>query len=1009
MSGLNKLVVARNSAVLGLPYPLEDVNPVPESDHSSICKFTSRSQRYEQLVSAISDLLEWVTGDPSLMRRSMSSGSELSDDGTSSSSNWAFKSDLALPGLASPQMPSSPPSGTVRNPGFHGVPVVRKPIPSGNLATEVKEAFGHDYIPTKSTDRGPHYLLPSIATTDFTGRKTVLDRIKELLEKPNPSRPIAVAIYGLGGVGKTQVALQLLDWYKGRYPDRSIFWLHAGNADLMRQSLTEIGLHSGIVGKDSFRQPLDLVREFLLNPSNGRWLAIIDNTDTLDGVADLSGQQNANRQSQLPLRMMLAHYVPRCAHGQIFFTTRSKSIGEKLTNQGHVIEVGPMDNQDSHELLRKQICLEQQPTGNPPQYQKEVPSDDALERLCTHLNHIPLVLSQAAAFIRQNNLTISEYLQLIEQDESLLSDVLEQDFLQLNFGDRWSRAVAIIWNKTFDQIQASAPEADNLLAFIAFLDPQKIPRTLLQAVVDDRYRLTVTALGTLQSYALLNAGSEHDTFNMHLLVQLAVRRRLERLGSAKEWLIKALDTLAEQFPRGGYDVWPTCAALLPHALQILKHMSMVPPKEMPIQIVLSLETKIGAYYVQQGFFAQALEMSQQALQSATVGSAPSKELEREVKDLEADALKNMGHLEEAETVAKEVWLERQHSLGAKHVDTLKSYNYLALIYQEQGKLREAAKIARWTLKSLQKTQPDDDFNVLDSKRRLGTILHKLGEYEEAENLMREALDGFTQKGGAEDITTSKAKWRLAWILHSRAKYEEARRTNEDNWAVQKRILGEHHRDVVKTLYLLADDLQALGELDLALRYKRRVYERATALLGADQHYTLMTAASLASGLVAAAARTKDPEPYYEEAERMYKRVLAGREKQLIADHAEHTLGARTDVATMHRLRGRPAAAEPLERETLKKLKLKLDELHPLALASRESLARALWAQRESRTKAKEAIKQARKLLMLSEKRLGWNHPDTHRRAELLMEMLAEGKEKEALEKKVASERRTEKS
>ena len=524
----------------------------------------------------------------------------------------------------------------------------------------------------------------------------------------------------------------------------------------------------------------------------------------------------------------------------------------------------------------------------------------------------------------------------------------------------------------------------------------------------DQYHLTVTALGTLQSYALIHAGSEHDTFNMHLLVQMAVRRRLEHLGSAKKWIVKALETLSDRFPTGSYDVWPACAALLPHALQSLKYRSIVPPEALPAKAVALLQAKISEYHRQQSFFPQALEFSQQALQSARLVSASSKDLEREIKEIQTDVLKNMGHLEEAETLAKEVWLDLQHSLGARHIDTLKSYNNLALMYQEQGKLKEAAKIARWTLKSLQKTQPDDDINVLDSKRRLGTILHKLGESGDAEALMREALDGFTMRGGAEEIMTLKTNWRLAWILHSRARYEDARRTNQEIWAVQKRILGADHIDTIKTKFLLADDLQALSEFEVALRYKREVYEKACALVGADDLHTLMAAASLAAGLIASASNAKEEELNYEEVERLYKRVLAGREKLLIADHPE-TLAARTDMAIILRLRGGLEEAETMERETLKKLKVKLDALHPYALASRENLARVLWSQRNAKAKAKESLKQARKLIMLSEKRLGWNHPDTRRAAELLIEMLAEGREKSGLEKKIANEQGTEKS
>lgn len=128
--------------------------------------------------------------------------------------------------------------------------------------------------------------------------------------------------------------------------------------------------------------------------------------------------------------------------------------------------------------------------------------------------------------------------------------------------------------------------------------------------------------------------------------------------------------------------------------------------------------------------------------------------------------------------------------------------------------------------------------------------------------------------------------------------------------------------------------------------------------------------------------------------------MKGREEQLLPDHPE-TLSARTDVATILRLRGSLEEAETLERETLKKAKAALERDHPIVLASRENLARVLWARGDSKGKAKEALEQARKVLKAREKRFGWVHGDTMGTATLVVGMMAEGKEREQLRKKIA--------
>ena len=989
--GLPYLIVSRNSAVLGLPYPNENVVPIPESNHSTICKYDSRSQSYVLVIRALGDLVQWTRQIPSTESRTSISASSNSSD------------DLA----SSPDLWSSDSRTLVSSPSLEGLSIVdsaKSPVLEGTESSQGD----------KSPDRkGPFYLLPSIAGRGFIGRKAMLNLITSLFSNPYTEQQCSVAICGLGGSGKTQVARQVLSWYRRAFPDRSIFWIQAGSADLMRQSLTEIGVRCGLIRADHVSKsspPLEQVRQFLMDPANGRWLICVDNADTIDAPRRGSFQHlDPHYQQGLPLRVMLAHFIPKCPHGHVLYTTRSKAVGERLTDSGHVIETGSMDQQDSHELLRSHMARTSHPAGGV-QVIQETLSDQTLEKLSTQLNGIPLALSQAAAFMRQQNLNASEYLKLVEQDESRLTHVLEHDFLSMSSDDRWSKAVASVWNLTFDQIDTNAPEASELLSFVAFLSPQEIPKSLLRSFIPDEWTLTTSALGTLQSYALVNVGTEPETFNMHLLVQLAVRRRLESAGSAPSWLFKVLELISEQFPRGGYEVWPKSAALLPHALQVLSYCR-APTRALPLEAIAVLEVKICDYYRQQWRFSETQDMTEHALRCLGLLGPNTKELKAlvlDVKYVQVWNLKDVGDFEGAEALAKEVWLERQHLLGAKHTDTLMSHNVYALMLQQQGKLDEAAKAARSDLKILQKTQADDDWTLLETKRRLGTILHKLGELNEAHTILTEAFEGVSKSLGPRNIQTFKVKWCLAWVLRSQGKYAEAEKMNRETLEVQRTLLGENHEDTLKTLFLLAGDLQAQGKYDEALASARKIYDRALASLGRSNQYTSQAASSLASCLAsAAAAGDADADAKLAEAEILYRSVLSIGEGSLRPNHPE-TLRARTDVATVVRLRGDPAAAEEMERETLKRLGGSLGDTHGRTLASREGLARALWAQREAggsdaKAKAKEAAEQARRALKVWEKRVGWSRPETRRVAKLLIEMLVDGKERERLMRKLIEE------
>ena len=963
-------MVDKNSALLGLPYPQEDAMPVPESNHSSICKYDSRTQNYELVISGIADLVDWalkkvLAPETSSSISTPSLATSVDDDDSSS-------------GLSAPYHSTQISYGYLPDFGSISFSSPEKPIFQVSAAD-------------------PFYLWPSLTLEQFTGRSRLMKSIQEALVLRR-SYQTRLALYGLGGVGKTQIALQLIEWYRSSYPNESIIWIHGGSGDLLRQSLTEIAFRCHLLGQgDKSTDPLDAVRRFLLNEDNGRWLMVVDNADNPDTFvkssrASSSTSQDADRSQ----RVALSTYIPRCVHGRIVFTTNSKALGEKLSLQGSVIEIPPLDLNEACELLCKRLFEDMQLAESPPSYWREIPTKADLEKLCGYLDCLPLALSQAAAFMRQQNVTVGEYIHLLDGDESRLHDLLEHNFQAYGYEDDFSKAVASTWNVTFDLISSESPIAAELLSFMAFLDSKNIPKFLLRCVEINEWNLTVIGLGTLQSYALVNFASNNETFNIHRLVQYAMRRRLASVDAATKWLRKALSILSEHFPDGRYESWKTCATLLPHALHILKtDTSKVTGN---VLLVATLQSKICQYYSRIGLYSQAAKLSLEALE--TFGRCPDapKTLVYKTKFLCAEALKNNDQLQEAEDLAKEVWYERQNELGAKHADTLESYTTLALMYQEQGKFKEGAKVARHTLKALRKILKADDIIIQDTKKRLGTILHKLGEYSEAEILLREALDVYTDQLGPEYYDTLRIKWRLAWVLHDQGKYKEAEQTSFDTWTVQKRTIGNNHPDCVKSLFLFADDLQAQSKFEAALKYKRDVYAQAITLVGPAHRFTLIAAASLASCLVASVSAKRDFAAY-EEASDLYNAVLKRREDLLLPDHPE-ILSARTDVAMMLRLREAFREAEILERETLKKAKTVLERDHPVVLASRESLACILWAQKESKAKLKEAVEQIKKVLKAREKRYGWGFNDTQRTAKLVIEMTAEEKEKEQLRKKI---------
>ena len=153
---------------------------------------------------------------------------------------------------------------------------------------------------------------------------------------------------------------------------------------MLRQSLTEVAFRCNLLRRgDTKTYPLDAVRHFLLNEDNGRWLMMVDNADNSDTYFKPSSTSSSTSQDpDRSQRVALGTYLPKCAHGRIMFTTKSKVLGERLSMQGFVIEIPPLDIPEACELLQKWLFDDMHLVESPPSYRREIATKADLERLC---------------------------------------------------------------------------------------------------------------------------------------------------------------------------------------------------------------------------------------------------------------------------------------------------------------------------------------------------------------------------------------------------------------------------------------------------------------------------------------------------------------------------------------------------------------------------------------------------------------------------------------------------
>ena len=978
-------IVDANSAKLDLGEPLEVMYQVPESNHSTICKFEGPTEDYEVVIGYIMKLVDWALIPPVathdvLLPPGSSLGPPLSRPPSASS---ALNSDLDLQSLA-----------------------IRRgsPRPS-NLSRESRDS---------KADPKTFYQLPNhIATSKFTGRQATLDLVQGLLGL-DVEEQTRIALYGLGGVGKTQVALKVISWYQDTYPQRSIFWLSGRNSAAFRESLSNAAVLCGLVRQDdSTAQPLGQLYEFLAHEENGKWLVVIDNADTADTFGISTGMSRQDSILGLHRRVPIIECIPKCSHGQVLITTNSKIMGEKLSLHGHVEEVLPMDQFESILLFKRQFVDTASLISSPPTYQREIPTDQDISKLCAHLGHLPLAITQAAAFMREQSQTVTGYIELLEKDDASIMALLKQNFEGYGVEDDFSKAVASTWKVAFDEIASKWPRAADLLSLMAFLDAEAIPKSLLSKFEPDETKLSVHGLGTLQGYALIYPGTTNETFRIHRLVQVAMRQRLGLHKSANKWANTTLKLLVELFEQMKNNSRQVYVALLPHAQQILRQDFT----ETPVDKLLSvkLATSVCRYQLKDGHFAEAELYGEKAWDRLQTVPSHDKTLEFDVKAIWAEALRKMGRFDRAEVFAKEAWNGQRKFHGSTSSQALQTANLLASVYQDQGYYDKASKIARETIHTLEKKlkdkkclQSDVNLFILDAKSRLGIILERLGEYDEALNLIQEVNRGYNaiKDFGPDDPQILKANWRNALLHHSKELYEDSYALARETWTAQKKVIGENHADCMMSHLLIANNIEARGNFERALSIKKDIYNRAIIHVGIEHRYAVLAGVSLGSGFVASAAKLnrKEKQDILSEARRLYDAAIDWAKKSLRADHPE-VLAFKTGMATVLRLQGELEEAEKMQRGALK-LKTGLDSDHIFVLAGEENLARILWEGRglrgdkEDKGKVKGAKKLSLRVLKVREKTRGWRSRETARIAGLLVEMTADGKQKMELQRKL---------
>ncbi|KAF7553925.1 hypothetical protein G7Z17_g3294 [Cylindrodendrum hubeiense] len=517
----------------------------------------------------------------------------------------------------------------------------------------------------------------------------ILQQLKDQLYHKQPQTgsgsQLRASLYGLGGVGKSQVARAYAHWLHEKQPDVSVFWVYASNAERFRQAFMSIAQHYHFPGYDDpTLNVLLLVKRWLEHKDRGQWLMVIDNAD--DTQLFFPSLQEPEVVTSTSQEEHLGLYIPECVHGSVLVTTRNKQVGLKFAKGNPPIEVGAMYGEESEQLLRAHLR------------DRNVASSELAE-LSARLEYLPLALVQAAAFIEMNTMAFSEYLGFLNRSDQSLADMLSEEFETVGRDSETPCSVTKTWMLSFEHIQKRNSLAIDLLSLMSFFNRHDISSEFLASYSEqqgqkERGEMQLQkALGLLKAFSFVTPRKD-QSLDVHRLVQLVSQKWLAKKGRVRHFAGQALLTVSHAYPFGNYENWVTCRKYLPHVYAVLQFEGTGSRDERLGKATLL--DSAAAYLHYQGQWVEAEKFQLQAV-----------ELRREEFGLDhpstltsmanlASTYRNQGRWDEAEKLEVQVMETNRMKLGVNHPDTLSSMANLASTFRDQGRWEEAEKLeGRW--------------------------------------------------------------------------------------------------------------------------------------------------------------------------------------------------------------------------------------------------------------------------------------------------------------------------
>jgi len=716
---------------------------------------------------------------------------------------------------------SGPDNDTLRNPGEspeRGETVDKTMVERSDTdfaspgVVNVPNSSAHAPLQTSSgtARQGPvGWETVPARNANFVGRTDTLDRMRDMLV--NSSRTAVLlprALYGLGGVGKTQLAIEYVHRFADEY--NLVWWIAAEDPAEIRRSLVDLAAFLEIPVTEDSGQTIARVHEALRRRRPfQRWLLVFDNVGEPDKVESL---------------------IPPADGGHVLVTTRIRAWEQA----GQAVEVDKFRRQESVALLQAHGGM------------TEIEADLVAGRV----DDLPISLAQAAAWRSETKRSVAEYVELFDADLAERGEEADPE----GYSSRAAAAMSL----AFERLRAATPLAARLLQLVAYFGPEWISVDLLHrgrlatplsralgGVLRDQAPLA-RAVRDIARWELARNDTRTQRFQVHRLVQYMLQEEMEP--QQRQEIRTTVQTMLAFANPGNPDriPLPERAKHAELSAHIVASGLIESDEEEARQAVLDQIR----YRLLVGDYDSSQELAEQALASwrgQDTGSADDTYILLARRFI-ANAMLARGEAVRAIAIYQSVLDKFTALLGPEHEHTMATVNSLCGAYRATGLFTEARRLDEQNFESQSRLLGEEDRITLRAANNLAVDLRMAGEYEKALDLDQRTHTTSVRVYGPNDRDTLFRLANVARDLYALGRYPEALQRQREALSGLEAILGLDHPNVLGVRRLNLIILRKLGRRSETATAAEALLLAHQNRLGSDHPDTLLVRQSLFNAL-----------------------------------------------------------------------------------------------------------------------------------------------------------------